>query len=72
LVNRAGIDYKGIMPEKPKEEKDIQNKINEIGDDSSWSKDQQEKKYYYDDETGYEVYNPEEEENDELEMMNDE
>ncbi|MGC2238295.1 MAG: hypothetical protein WA584_19230 [Pyrinomonadaceae bacterium] len=50
------------MPEKPKEEKDIQDKTNEIGDDSSWSKDQKEKKYYYDDDCGYEVYNPKDEE----------
>jgi len=59
LVKQSRIDYKGIMPEKPKEEKETQNKTNETGDESSWSRDQQEKKYYYDDETGYEVYNPE-------------
>lgn len=50
------------MPEKPKEEKEIQDKKRETGDESSWSKDQQEKKYYYDDETGYEIYKPEEDE----------
>jgi hypothetical protein len=62
LVNRAGIDYKGIMPEKPKVEKENADKKPETGDDSSWSKDQKEKKYYYDDETGYEIYNPDEDE----------
>jgi hypothetical protein len=64
LVKRAGIDYKRIMPEKPKEEKEIEDKRCETGDDSSWSKDQKEKKYYYDDETGYEVYNPDDDEED--------
>lgn len=34
----------------------------EIGEESSWSKDQQEKSYYYDDDHGYEIYNPDEEE----------
>lgn len=60
------------MPEKPKEKNEPRNKPDEIGDDSSWSKDQREKKYYYDDDCGYEVYNPEEEENDELETTSDE
>lgn len=31
----------------------------EIGEESSWSKDQQERNYYYDDDTGYEKYDPE-------------
>ena len=50
------------MSEKPKEKKEIQAEKPETGDESSWSKDQKEKKYYYDDETGYEVYNPDEDE----------
>ncbi|HEX8736784.1 MAG TPA: hypothetical protein VF721_15740 [Pyrinomonadaceae bacterium] len=36
-------------PEKP-----------ETGDQNSWSRDQKEKGYYYDDDCGYEVYNPNE------------
>ena len=53
------------MPEKPKEEKELHDQRREAGDDSSWSKDQKEKKYYYDDDCGYEVYNPELEEEEE-------
>lgn len=34
----------------------------EIGDESSWTKDQQEKSYYYDDSHGYKIYDPDEEE----------
>lgn len=33
-----------------------------IGEESSWSKDQQERNYYYDDDHGYEKYDPEEDE----------
>lgn len=52
------------MPEKPKKEKETQPDKPETGDKSSWSEDQKEKSYYYDDATGYEVYNPDEEEED--------
>jgi len=52
------------MPEKPKEEKENPNKTPETGDKSSWSEDQKEKSYYYDDDTGYEIYNPDDEEED--------
>jgi len=56
------------MPEKPKREneksekpeKSIEEKC-EIGDEDSWSRDQREKGYYYDDSHGYEIYNPEDE-----------
>lgn len=30
-----------------------------IGEESSWSKDQQERNYYYDDDHGYQKYDPE-------------
>jgi hypothetical protein len=30
----------------------------ETGDKASWSADQKEKSYYYDDDCGYEIYNP--------------
>ncbi len=46
---------------KPEIEK-IPEEKPEIGEESSWSKDQQEKSYYYDDDHGYEIYNPDEEE----------
>lgn len=55
-------------PEKGKEkinEKEIEEIPEdepEIGEESSWSKDQQEKSYYYDDSYGYQKYDPDEEE----------
>ena len=62
------------MQEKSKEEfikereiKKIPDEKPEIGEESSWSKDQQEKSYYYDDSHGYEVYDPEKEDDDEEE-----
>ena len=33
--------------------------------DDNWSADQREKSYYYDDSYGYEVYNPDEDDDDE-------
>lgn len=57
------------MTEKPNQEKQseletekIPEEKPEIGEESSWSKDQQENSYYYDDSYGYEIYNPDEEE----------
>lgn len=41
---------------KPTKENESQN-----ADDGNWSKDQREKSYYYDDSYGYEIYNPDEE-----------
>lgn len=63
------------MPEKTKPE---QNRLNrrkekseksivekpEINKKGNWSEDQQEKSYYYDDSYGYEIYNPDDEEED--------
>ena len=64
------------MPEKTKRNKDFEKpekkevaelpaeqQENNLKD--TWSADQQEKSYYYDDSYGYEIYNPEEDENDE-------
>jgi len=61
------------MPEKTKRNKDfekaaekqpvelpVQQRKDDLKDD--WSRDQQEKSYYYDDSYGYEVYNPDNEE----------
>ncbi len=61
------------MPEKTKRNKDlekaaekqvvelpVEQREDDLKDD--WSRDQQEKSYYYDDSYGYEVYNPDNEE----------
>ncbi len=58
------------MPEKTKQEKDSRKceekeredfRVGEesVEDENTWSRDQQEKSYYYDDAYGYEIYNPE-------------
>jgi hypothetical protein len=56
------------MPEKTKQdeddEKEVQPENCDKKDDDNWSKDQREKSYYYDDSYGYEVYNPDEDEDD--------
>jgi hypothetical protein len=59
------------MPEKTKPEEDKQKqKEKEIEktlpeqDEDLWSSDQQERGYYYDDAHGYEVYTPDEDEDD--------
>ena len=51
------------MPETPKPEneknktvKRIVEDLPEIGEESTWSKDQTERNYYYDDAYGYEKY----------------
>jgi hypothetical protein len=63
------------MPEKTKRNKDFENgakrevaespvKQQENNTKDSWEADQQEKSYYYDDSYGYEIYNPDEEDED--------
>jgi len=63
------------MPEKTKPDKDLENaakrqaaelpnKQQENNAKDTWSADQQEKSYYYDDSYGYEIYNPDEEDED--------
>lgn len=63
------------MPEKTKPEKDSrkysEDKAKEVAleqgetdEKGNWSEDQQEKSYYYDDSYGYEVYVPDEEDED--------
>jgi hypothetical protein len=59
------------MPEKTKPEtkarkqvkKEAEKLMEEDGseDEAAWSKDQREKSYYYDDAHGYEIYHPDEE-----------
>lgn len=58
------------MPEKTKrEEADEKEKAAaekcENEDEDNWSKDQREKSYYYDDSYGYEIYNPDEDDDEE-------
>lgn len=60
------------MPEKPKQENDKEREIetppekkSETGDEDSWSQAQREKSYYYDDAHGYEIYNPDEDDEEE-------
>ena len=51
------------MPEKPKEETGAVEKLPEmpkIGNESSWGKDIKERDYYYDDAHGYEIFEPDE------------
>jgi len=60
------------MPEKTKrnENKQPETAKKPIAEKSKtqvkgdWSEDQKEKSYYYDDSYGYEIYNPDEEDND--------
>lgn len=55
------------MPEiQEKEEKDKRSELQKpaAGDESSWSEDQKKRGYYYDDGCGYEVYQPDEEDED--------
>lgn len=51
------------MPEKTKRKEKIESpkeKEPESGEKGNWSEDQRKKSYYYDDSYGYEVYNPDE------------
>jgi len=55
------------MPENPKKKRPStinSEKTSESAENSSWGCDQQKHSYYYDDDHGYEVYDPEKEEND--------
>ena len=55
------------MPEgQEKEEKseEIKPQKPETGDETSWSEDRKKRGYYYDDACGYEVYQPDEEDED--------
>lgn len=58
------------MPEKPKEESvDPKNPCEppEKADESSWGKDIEKNDYYYDDAHGYEVFDPEADEDEDKE-----
>ncbi len=72
FVEKSSSNYKWIMPQKTKREKDSRRQekkeavkpLEEKGeaDEATWGGDQREKSYYYDDAHGYEIYNPEEDE----------
>lgn len=57
------------MNEHPKNENENRNdeskQENEETDESLWASDQEKRSYYYDDAAGYEVYNPDDEDEDE-------
>jgi len=60
------------MPEKTKRNKEFEKPAEKKPAEpdaattkDTWSEDQQKKSYYYDDSYGYEVYHPEQDENDE-------
>jgi hypothetical protein len=62
------------MPEKTKHKEEVQKKEKETegisietdeSEEDAWSRDQREKNYYYDDAHGYEIYNPDEDEEEE-------
>lgn len=58
------------MPEKTKHDSDAESAEKsaencESDEKGNWSEDQKEKSYYYDDAYGYEVYNPDDEEEEE-------
>lgn len=53
-------ETKKKLPEKPQVEAE--------NDKDSWANDQENRGYYYDDATGYEVYNPEEDDEDDDEI----
>ena len=64
------MSRKNSMPEKIKQkEPDDEEKMTaeecKKDDEGNWSRDQREKSYYYDDSYGYEIYNPDEEDDDE-------
>ncbi len=57
------------MPERQKKEEksvEIESQKPETGDETSWSEDQKKRGYYYDDACGYEVYQPDEEDSEQI------
>lgn len=53
------------MPEKPPKKRIEEKDPAKEEQDPSWENDQKEKSYYYDDATGYEIYDPDEDDEDE-------
>lgn len=58
------------MPEKTKKEDEFENETCENKDAGNWSEDQKNRSYYYDDSYGYEIYNPDEDDEDGDESSN--
>jgi hypothetical protein len=52
------------MPQKPKDEPKKENQESDPKIEDSWEEDQKKRDYYYDDSHGYEVYDPESDEDD--------
>lgn len=59
------------MPEKLQEKKSAEKENGKTGDgkpetedEAAWSSDQEKRSYYYDDGCGYEIYDPEEDDQD--------
>lgn len=52
------------MPEKTKKDEDFEKETCESEEAGNWSEDQKNKSYYYDDSYGYEIYNPDEDDDD--------
>ncbi|MFN2390817.1 MAG: hypothetical protein ABR566_02505 [Pyrinomonadaceae bacterium] len=51
------------MPKKPKEKTEKEKEATKPSEENrkeTWEEDQREKSYYYDDAHGYEIYNPDE------------
>ena len=53
-----------IMPKTPKEKPKVEDSEKDANDKASWGEDQKERGYYYDDAHGYEVYTPDDDEED--------
>ena len=76
LVEMDYSDYKWNMPEKPNLEKEQPEKTENFpfekpeSEDDDWGSDQKKKSYYYDDSHGYEIYNPDEDDDAEDEQEN--
>ena len=55
------------MPETPKKRPANEEKAEEKPDPATWEEDQKRREYYYDDAHGYEVFDPESDDEDESE-----
>ncbi|MFT3744960.1 MAG: hypothetical protein QM785_11795 [Pyrinomonadaceae bacterium] len=55
------------MPEIPKEKPTTEKRINVVDKTDSWAEDQKTRDYYYDDSHGYQVYDPENDDDEESE-----
>ncbi len=65
------MQKKSVEDFQDKEIEEISQEKPELGDESSWSKDQIERSYYYDDSTGYQKYDPDKDDEDDDEFEED-